>query len=278
MKNVYFASSFMWDATAEELVDFAAENNIGGIELWAQHVETANINLDKYVSLCNKNNIDTVVHAKSWDLNYASINKSIRKASIDEIKKSVDIACYVNAKEVTVHPPRYSLGKDSYLFEIAKESLFEINEYALSKNIEISMEIMEHIPKEMATTADDMKLLTENLKGISYTVDLAHCITEHEFWHNIDVMKNVSKVHVSNKKDTKLHTQLYDGDFDFGKIYNMLCKMKIPMVIEGFEKGKEFKKLKENISFIKELEEKKNYEEKNFDIFNGCISINSIRM
>ena len=54
--------------------------------------------------------------------------------------------------------------------------------------------------------------------------------------------------------------------------------MKIPMVIEGFEKGKEFKKLKENISFIKELEEKKNYEEKNFDIFNGCISINSIRM
>jgi len=48
--------------------------------------------------------VKTTVHSPISDMNLASPNESIRKASIDQIKKSIKLANQLDAKVVVVHP------------------------------------------------------------------------------------------------------------------------------------------------------------------------------
>ncbi len=101
----------MWDADAETLMRTAAGNGFDGIELWAQHAETKKLDLETIRRL-KELGLNLVIHAKSWDLNYAALNDAVRRASVEEIKSSVDLAVELGADEVTVHPPRYTLKED----------------------------------------------------------------------------------------------------------------------------------------------------------------------
>ena len=94
MKNVYFASSLMWDAPPREIVRMAVKYDVGGIELWAQQAETQNMDLIRLKDLTEEAGLSLVVHAKSWDLNFAALNRAVREASVKEIKDFIDIATH----------------------------------------------------------------------------------------------------------------------------------------------------------------------------------------
>ena len=72
----------MWEATSREIVEMAKANGYEGVELWAQQVESCALDMNEWIQACQATNIKTIIHAKSWDLNYASVNEGIRKASI----------------------------------------------------------------------------------------------------------------------------------------------------------------------------------------------------
>ena len=264
MKGFYFSSTLMWDADAETIMRTAAENGFDGIELWAQHAETMKLDLEVIRRLKREFGLNIVIHAKSWDLNYAALNDAVRAASVEEIKSSVDLAAMLGAGEVTVHPPRYTLKEDEAARDRAYRSIRELYGYAKERGVEISMEIMEHIPKEMATTPEGMFEIVRDLREkLSYTIDLAHSLKEEEFFENIRIMGRVSKVHLTNKKGIKLHTPIPDGDFDFEEIYPRLLAYGFPMVIEGYEEGDRYEALKKNIHYIQNLQilkEKRNEE------------------
>ena len=194
MKGFYFSSTLMWDADAETLMRTAAKNGFDGIELWAQHAETKKLDLETIRRLKKEFGLNIVIHAKSWDLNYAALNDAVRKASVEEIKSSVDLAAALGADEVTVHPPRYTLKEDEAARDRAYRSIREFYEYAKERGVDISMEIMEHIPKEMATTPEGMLGIVGDLSGkLTYTIDLAHSLTVDEFFENIRIMGRVSR-------------------------------------------------------------------------------------
>lgn len=263
MTGFYFCSTLMWDADVQQMVDMAISHGFEGIELWAQHVEAKSLDLERLKKLKKETGLSLIVHAKSWDLNYAALNHAVRKASLGEIKASIDLAEYIGASEVTVHPPRYTLKENEEARDRAYDSICRFTDYADRKKISISMEIMEHIPKEMATTPKGMRAIVRDLENrLTCTVDLAHCQSEEEFVQNIKDMKRVSKLHISNKKKNRLHVPIPDGDLDFKRIYPGLQKLRIPMVLEGYEEGKDFETLIKNISYIKSLKEN-SYEKEN---------------
>ncbi|MCC8127335.1 MAG: sugar phosphate isomerase/epimerase [Clostridiales bacterium] len=255
MDRFYFSSTLMWDADVRTITDMAYRNGFAGIELWAQQAESKNWDLGLLKRLKEETGLDFLIHAKSWDLNYASLNKRIRDASLEEIRASIDLAADLGAREVTVHPPRYTLNECAAQRELAYESIHDFTDYACSRGIEVSMELMEHIPKEMATSPGEMLSMVRDLDDrLSYTVDLAHCLSEREFFRNIAAMKRVSKVHLTNKQGKKLHTPLADGDFCFEEIYPELLKWNLPMVIEGYEEGNLFHALVKNKKTIQSLQ------------------------
>ena len=278
MKAVYFASTLMWSASPEEMTQMALKYGAGGIEVWAQQVESRGYDPEKFAALARQNGIKLIVHAKSWDLNFAALNQGIREASVAEIRECVDLAVRLGADELTVHPPRYTLGESQEARNRAYESICEILSYAGKRNVTISLEIMEHIPKEMATTPEDMRaIILDKEPELTFTVDLAHCLTEQEFWDNIRKMGRVSKVHITNKCGNRLHTPLDQGDFPMEDIFPRLMKCGIPVVIEGYDESGEYEILKRNFNFIQTLKEKEYEKESSIINHNGNFGTYSLQ-
>lgn len=257
MKNIYISSSLMWDGRLEEIFSMAQGYQVGGIEFWAEQCSFNGYNSKICRTLSKEYGLECVLHSKSWDINIASLNKSIREASIGEIKASIDLALEIGANEVTIHPPRETvIGERDYYVNRAREGLEEIIEYAESQKTRISLEIMEKIPKELITSFEEFKEILGNMyKRISYTIDIAHCENKQDFETIYNQLPSVSKLHISNKQGKLLHTPLSQGDYDFMELFPYLEKKHIPMVIEGYERGKEFNILKENIQLIKKIKE-----------------------
>ncbi len=245
----------MWNASVDQIIEIVNLYGIKGIELWDQQFETRNYQVKEYTKVAEQYGIDTIVHSKSWDLNFASLNKSIRQASVEEIKKSIILAEAVRATEVTVHPPRETFsGNKEYYYDIAYTSLREIYEFARLKGVEVSLEIMEKKTNELVTTDEELKVMVRDLyKEMTYTIDVAHCSSEEEFWRYFNRVENVSKIHISNKKGKKLHTKLSEGDFNFKDLILKLRQHKIPLVIEGYDGGNDFGVLKDNLEFMKKI-------------------------
>ena len=61
-------------------------------------------NIDDNADLLNSFNFKYTVHSPILDINIASLNEAIRQTSINEIKKSMDLATKINADLVVVHP------------------------------------------------------------------------------------------------------------------------------------------------------------------------------
>ncbi|MDO5040708.1 MAG: sugar phosphate isomerase/epimerase family protein [Peptoniphilus sp.] len=253
--SFYFASTLMWDFSVEEIFDFAKENNFSGIEFWAEQIRNRAYSPDEIKISFEKNNLNLTLHASSWDLNLCALNKSIRQTSVDEIKRDIDLAHFIGIDEITVHPGRMSVALDSFDYGARlHDSLKEICQYAHSKGIQISLEIMEKVPKEFITSLEQVQNMAEDLMdSLKITLDVAHCDSIEEAYDVLKNAKNLSKVHISNRRENKYHTALDDGIFDLVEILTHMQELKLPMVIEGLETGKETKFLKRNINYLKEL-------------------------
>jgi sugar phosphate isomerase/epimerase len=245
----------MWNASVQEIFSMANFYKVGGIELWAEQAEAFHYNTCAIRRLAQKYDIKVVVHSKSWDLNFASLNKSVQRASLRSIKKSIDFAKVLGASEVTIHPPRQTLLiEDSFYIKKTQTGLEKLLEYSEKQGVSLSLEIMEKLPKEIITTPETLKTILGSLyESFIYTVDIAHCNDKKEIFSILASIDSVSKIHISNKRGKLFHTPLYDGDFDFQQILPRLKEYNVPLVIEGLEAGSSYQVLKNNMDFVQNV-------------------------
>lgn len=255
LKQIYFSSTLMWNAPVQEIFSMAKSYEVGGIELWAEQAEFFHYNTREIRTLARKYDVQVVVHSKSWDLNFASIDKSIQNASLRSIKKSIDFARLIDVSEVTIHPPRQTLPIDgSSYIKKTQAGLEKLLEYSSRQGVRLSLEIMEKLPKEIITSPETLKASLGTLyESFFYTVDTAHCTDKQEIFSILANINFVSKIHISNKKGKQLHTPLYDGDFDFRHILPRLKEYSVPLVIEGLETESSYQVLKNNIEYVQDL-------------------------
>ena len=257
MEHIYFSSTLMWNAALPEIFRTADALGAEGIELWAQQFESRRYSAAECLDLLGCYPLRIFVHSKTWDLNFASVNRRIREVSLREIRRSIDLAARLNAPEITVHPPRESLcGDRPYYRELAYRGLREILQYGREAGVAVSLEVMEKIPRELMTTREAARGLTRDLyREFSYTVDVAHCDGEEELEDFLLNLPGVSKLHISNRRGGNYHTMLSDGDFSFSKLWPMLESRGLPMVVEGFDHTDQYLMLQENMKYIRKLKE-----------------------
>ncbi len=245
----------MWGMNLEEIFQTLREYEIKSMELWAEQFDFFQFDAEEYKTLAKQDEVETVIHCKSWDLNFSSINQAIRKASVSEVKASIDLAVTLNATSITIHPSRETApGIDTEVTAKLRESLQEISAYAKERNVEISLEIMEKIPKELITSDNQLfDVLGGMIDDFKYTLDVAHCLSEEEIFQYLATVPQIDKLHITNKKGPKLHTDLDDGDFDFRTLLPKLYDLGIPMVLEGIDKSKGNLKIDKSIKMIKEI-------------------------
>lgn len=255
MADLYFSSVLMWGARLDEIFRLAYENAFAGVELWAQHFVSRSYSIEEYKRLNALYPLKTIVHNFSWDLNLASVNDGIREASVLETKKAIDLLDSLGGYEITVHPGQKSLDvmETDIFYEKLRDSLDEIYRYARERSVEVSLEIMEKRDREFIVSREAIEKLTEDSPDrFYYTLDVAHCC-EEEIFDTLDRLRGISKIHVSNRAGTKLHTPLREGDYEFRELLPRLEKYRLPMVIEGFDGGDGFRILNDNIKYLKEI-------------------------
>ncbi len=266
MAVIYISSTMMWNRCPEDMFDMTYRAGLDGIELWAQQFFSKGWRTEEYRRLSALYPLKTCVHSQSWDLNLASMNEGIRKQSVREVKRSVELADALGAWEVTVHPGRITLpGADMPYEDYLHESLREILEYAQRYRICISLEIMERASREFVTDMDGMKSVCRELfDDFSYTLDVAHCDRPEVIWDTMDRWgSRISKIHVSNRKGGRLHTLLEDGDYPMDEILSRLSRRGLPMVMEGLDASPESEGAHRNFSFIHSIFYEKNGGENN---------------
>lgn len=256
MEKIYFSSTLLWDFPMESIMKFAAIHQYEGIEIWAQHALFKQFSTEEIMTLKEKYKLEMLVHSASWDLNISSINEGIRNQSIEEIKKSILFSKEIQAKDITIHPGRESLNNklSNWHKGILSESLKIIAEFAYKNSVNLSLELMETEPKELICTPE---FINDTIKKVDFpmgvTFDIAHLKEERLMQSYINEIINIDKIHVSNKKGNIYHVPLPDGDYDCKNMIKKLLKLKLPIVIEGYDENCEMDSLIKNTNFIKNL-------------------------
>lgn len=255
MSQIFFSSMLMWNASLDQIFSMAYKNGFDGIELWAEQFSAREYSIDEYKKLSSLYPVKTIVHSYSKDLNLASLNKGILKASIQETKKGIDLANELGAYEITVHPGQRALPVDiEGYYHRLYSSLEEIYMYAKERLIDISLEIMEKDGKNFIVNPEEMIKLTGSMfDKFYYTLDVAHCNEEKEIFYALDNMKRISKIHISNRIGDNLHTPLFKGDYLFDELIPRLQCYNLPLVVEGFDTDIQFSIINKNINLLKNI-------------------------
>ena len=87
------------------------------------------------------------------------------------------LAAELEAMELTVHPGHMTLpGRREESMKLLQDSLEQIGRLSDRIGVDVSLEIMEKIPKEFVTDAQSMEEAAgSRKKQFFYTLDIAHC-------------------------------------------------------------------------------------------------------
>lgn len=165
--------------------------------------------------------------------NIASVDEKVRKFSIEEIKRTVNIAEKLRAPLIIIHGGNFSKDNNyKNALKIARKSLEELNSY-LGK-IKLAIENLPtlghfgNIPYELPIYSKDLLYLTKNLDSVGICFDIGHANTlgdAIEFYESIKKGRKIWDMHLhDNKGDKDEHLQLGRGNINFKKFFEQLKK------------------------------------------------------
>ena len=97
--------------------------------------------IDFLIKLQKEKGVQYVVHAPFFDGGLNAFNEKMRKAALEEIFYSIDMACRLKSKVVTIHPATELFGlKISKREELEINSYNQIAQYAKKRDVFIGLE------------------------------------------------------------------------------------------------------------------------------------------
>lgn len=162
------------------------------------------------------------VHSPLLNINIASLNESIRKASIQEIKKSIDLANEINADTVVVHPGAIPfLGRDyaDKIYNLAIDAFKELKDYGDEYGVNPAIENMPTFEGYMYTNIYDLAEIMNELE-MAMTLDIGHAA--HSGYSSDDMYFDcVKHMHIhDNNGDDDSHFALGEGSINIKDIIN----------------------------------------------------------
>ena len=153
-----------------EIIDLARKHDFGIIEILGEEMI-----LEKDNHEFMDCGLDIRIHSPTVDINIASLNKGIRKESV-QIINCANIAEDLNASAITVHPGIIGRNEPHLREQAMLFSIESIGEIIDNSNVAISVENMPVRGKFLGNTVEEIERIQEegnleemlNLKKISY--------------------------------------------------------------------------------------------------------------
>ncbi|MFW6176399.1 MAG: sugar phosphate isomerase/epimerase family protein [Thermoplasmatota archaeon] len=173
------------------------------------------------------------IHSQLNDVNIASINPTLRKASINEIEKTFKLANSIDVKMVTVHPGIYS-PLSIYWDETAKTAIESLNKLKI-KSDEYGVTVaMENLPKMWLALCSKPEETRDFLDetGLDFCLDVGHAYTSDSLDEFLEFKPVNLHLH-DNVGEEDSHLALGDGEIDFEYVLDRLESYQGNYVIEG---------------------------------------------
>jgi sugar phosphate isomerase/epimerase len=185
-------------------------------------------------------NVEATIHAPLSDINLASHNQAIRKASIEQMKRSMDLARSLDAEVVVVHPgqmPILGRGLEEAVLRYNQESLAECAGYAADCGINMCVENMPRIDGLLFQDLDELDQLVRDIDA-QITLDVGHAHNNSIPTKKMLRSSRVQHVHLSDNDGTfDQHHALGSADIDFKSIIGCLQKINYRGIVVVEVKG-----------------------------------------
>ncbi len=224
--KIGFSSTCAWNLSPTRSIAHARELGIYSFELWFDHYVFHDESVGKIRKALRENEIVATVHASSWDINITSTSKPVREFSIEQVKKSIDLAEAIAAPLITVHP-----GKKSYFRarrdEIAKaqqEAFHTLFCYSEGKDVMICVENIEDTGRDvMVTEADFIDFFSKIDDDLFITLDVAHLgdLQRIEMFYS-KLRERIRHIHISDLNQVELHVPMGDGILQTEAVLSLL--------------------------------------------------------
>lgn len=245
----------MWGMPVEKWFRTAAEEELGGLEIWIQQMDYQGITPGKIKNLSRYYGISVTAHSYSWDVNLISLCRDMRTSSVLLTRKALREASFFHAGCITVHPGRKGLPIPGVNYDfLLAESVNSVTDYGVEQGIAVSFEIMEKIPGELLISAEEVKRMEPygDFSKVRYTLDTAHCENENEILSTAQTLREkIAEFHLSNKKGRKRHIpDIAGGDLNLADAVSRLTGYGIPFVLEGYDRSPEAEVLRRALSYF----------------------------
>jgi sugar phosphate isomerase/epimerase len=202
----------------ENSLEFFEKFNLEYVEVLHQY-PSEEINIE----ILNSYNLKYTVHSPILDLNIASLNNTISKCSINDVKKSIDLANKLNSEIVVVHPgtiPFLARQFEKKVYNKSAESIKEIGDYAKDLGV---LATIENMPNIEGFIYKDIVKLNDLLTSFEMymTLDIGHAYTSG-FSKNQIYFDSIKHIHLSdNFGSDDEHLALGEGSIDFKAIIDI---------------------------------------------------------
>jgi sugar phosphate isomerase/epimerase len=198
--------------------------------------------------------IEVTIHAPLSDINLASPNRAIRKASIQQIKRSMDLARSLDTEVVVVHPGQMPiLGRDleDRVLGYNQDSLAECALYATDCGVTMCVENMPCIDGLLFQDLEELDRLVREVDA-HITLDVGHAHNNSIPPKEMLKSSRVKHVHLSdNDGSFDQHHALGSADIDFKSIISHLQELNYQGILVVEVKGPD--DIKPSLSYLQGL-------------------------
>lgn len=228
----------------EEWVRVAKELGFDFIEIlseWPHYLTQDNLAL--FRETLDSYGMKATVHAPFSDVNIASFNERIRKASLEIIRGTLELSAELDALAVTIHPGHCSpvsvKNRREYL-EIHRESLRKIARWSEEYGVKVGVENMPRFP---ILDAQDCDRLAEIIEGveIGVTFDVGHLnTTTRDFDRFIELFGGrIVHIHLhDNSGERDEHLPVGDGTVPWRRVLPKLPDVTRTLEVNDLESAR----------------------------------------
>lgn len=205
------------------------------------------------IDILNSYDVNYSIHSPFNDVNIASLDKHIRKTSIEEIKSSIDLANKIDSEIVVIHPGKITYGARPYedkVYELNDQSFKELSIYANDAGVYPCFENMPDIEGFMYKDINQLNKIIEEVDGYM-TLDLGHAHTNGYVPEDL-YFDRVKHIHVhDNDGSDDTHVTLGEGTFNLNNFFDYFAKKQYVDIYLLELHSKE--SIKNSLDFIKNL-------------------------
>lgn len=220
MTRVSVSSMFLWDLGPEEMAGAIAEAGLEELEFWSEtpwYWEGGKREEQAEEIKRQLGGRITTLHAPVMDLNPSSYNDLVCRATVVESLRAIDLAEFLGAEVVTIHPGKRTAKRPARETERQKfrKYLEACLDRAKERGVHLALENLEPAPWSICAEPEEMSRVLYELP-LGVTLDVSHATPPvSRAIAFVDILKDrILNVHISATRDGVRHLPPSDGSVD----------------------------------------------------------------